>query len=190
MDDDGSLNKPEIEEFVPQQVVCPGCGQSFHETTPLYSPDSCAHGRMFALRPMYGPRGANWSSFAADESVRHGDLLCPGCGAPYTNGGNRVRLRESVADKADRAHAEAEQAATDTEVQAHTAAVLASAEGLEDAGLPEPDGAQLEDAVDVETESDDPDDNSLDLPADAVVKDVPQISPSKAPGTKIVFGGK
>lgn len=114
-------------EFVPQAVRCPGCGQSYHQTTPEYDPERCAHGRMFVLMPAYGVYGANWSSFPFDESVRHGDLLCPGCGAPYTNGGNSVTLRDIVSNKAERAALEDEQADNDPEVLAHRARVEAEA---------------------------------------------------------------
>ena len=117
----------EHKDFVPQAVRCPGCGQSYHQTTPEYDPDRCAHGRMFKLMPAYGPNGANWTTFPYDESVRHGDLLCPGCGAPYTNGGNSVTVRDIVVNKADRAALEAEQAENDEEIAAHRLAVEAAA---------------------------------------------------------------
>ena len=165
--------------FVPQQVVCPGCGQSFHETTPLYDPEKCASGIMFALRPAYGPNGANWSSFAQDESIRHDDLCCPGCGSSYSNGGTRVRLRENaVRSKNDQISLEDAQADADSDVQEHRNAVMLTAELVGPAeSEPEPDGAQLEDApVEAEVVSDElpelteEDDEPAKLPPDAEVR--------------------
>lgn len=137
----------EEKQFVPQQVVCPGCGQSYHETTPIYDPTLCAHGGMFVLRPAYGPNGANWSAFAQDESIRYDDLCCPGCGASYSNGGSFVRLREdNVVDKNEQIQLESEQADADVETLAHRDAVLTAAELAGPAeSEPEPDGAQIVD---------------------------------------------
>lgn len=105
--------------FVPQSVICPGCGQSYHQTTPLYDSERPANGSMFELLPQYGLRGANWTSFPNDSAIRDGDLICPGCGAPYTNGGSRVRLREVALDKARQLHLEQEAALSDPEVVEH-----------------------------------------------------------------------
>ena len=162
----------EEKEFVPQQVVCPGCGQSYHETTPFYDPNVCAHGKMFVLRKAYGVNGANWSTFAADESIRHSDLCCPGCGASYTNGGNSVRLRGVVVDKIEQIALENAQADADEEVIAHRSEVEAAANEAGPAEMPEPDGAQIVNE-DVLPELTDEDDDGDMLPADAEVRDEP-----------------
>ena len=77
-------------EFIPMEVVCPGCGQSYHNTTPLFDPKKFPHGAMFVLKPSFGPDGFNWSSFAQDEDVMDAELFCPGCGINYLSEGRII----------------------------------------------------------------------------------------------------
>ena len=72
-------------------VLCPACGQIYHEKTEYFFGDRASNGRMFRLRQQYGASGENWLSFPADEAVRDADLECPGCGNPYTQG-TKVRV--------------------------------------------------------------------------------------------------
>ena len=72
-------------------ILCPSCGQIYHETTEHFSGSRASNGRMFRLRKQYGASGENWLSFTADEAVRDADLECPGCGNPYTQG-TKVRV--------------------------------------------------------------------------------------------------
>ena len=73
-------------------VKCPGCGGKYHETTEEFDNTRAANGRMFKLLASYGPMGANWTTFAADEELKFGSLTCPGCGCPYTLGGMYVTV--------------------------------------------------------------------------------------------------
>ena len=78
-------------------VICDGCGQSFHETRPGYDPKQPAKGYNFRMKQPW--RGYGWSSFPENEDSVYGALECPGCGTLYGNGSGfpKIKARETVA---------------------------------------------------------------------------------------------
>lgn len=70
-------------------VLCPNCGESYHETTDAYSPGVPTTGNMLRLKKDYSDNG--WTSFPEHEGMKFGDLECPGCGGQYSVDG-RVRV--------------------------------------------------------------------------------------------------
>ncbi len=72
-------------------VICPGCGGVYHETTKHYDANRPATGKMFRLKYPYGPGGYNWSTFPQDPAVRFADLECPQCGSCYVGPDGRVK---------------------------------------------------------------------------------------------------
>ena len=79
-------------------VICPGCKGTYHETGELFDSEATSHGAMFRLKPKYGPKGNNWSSFPFNSSMRSGDLECPSCGALYCGGGVRVTVKAQAVE--------------------------------------------------------------------------------------------
>lgn len=80
-------------------VICPGCGGRYHETTERFNPDVQPNGTMFTLKEQFGAKGWNWSGFAESESSIGGLLVCPNCDVPYVGQDGRVRLdMETVCD--------------------------------------------------------------------------------------------
>lgn len=79
------------------EVVCPGCGGSFHDISDKFNQDASSHtGDMFILKEQYGPNGYNWTAFPNNDGIQCGDLECPDCGTPYCSGGFKVNIRKIV----------------------------------------------------------------------------------------------
>ena len=66
-------------------VICPGCREMYHETTDKFNPDVLANGSMFRMKEPWASWG--WSTFFNNDSVGYGELVCPGCDAPYAPSG-------------------------------------------------------------------------------------------------------
>ena len=72
-------------------VICPGCGGRYHETTDQYKPGVATRGNMLRLKDFYRENG--WVSFPEHADSAFGDLECPDCGSRYTENG-MVRIDE------------------------------------------------------------------------------------------------
>ena len=68
-----------------KDVKCPGCKQSFHETTDEYNPDTVANPSMLTLKAKYMEWG--WENVPADATAGFGCLECPECGHPLAPNG-------------------------------------------------------------------------------------------------------
>ena len=181
----------EDQVFESQRVRCRGCGQSYHQTTEEFDPTRCATGRMFKLLPAYGPNGANWTTFPCDEAVRHGDLVCPGCGESYTNGGNTVTLIPLAHTAVDRAVMELEQANADPEIVLHHEEI----EKAMNEALDAEEAAELAEVANVATEPEpvvEEEPNFLDGGEDVTLRDktVDEQVVVVARSKKIKIGGK
>lgn len=73
------------------KVICPGCKQSYHETTDQFDPDITPHGAMF----MYTGQKTFWH-FRESKNTPPGELECPGCGVLYTKGVKFIAQLEDV----------------------------------------------------------------------------------------------
>jgi len=60
-------------------VICPGCGQSFHQTTQLFDAEKVVNPSMLTLKDKYISYG--WEQIPADATAGYGCLECPDCGA-------------------------------------------------------------------------------------------------------------
>jgi hypothetical protein len=67
------------------KVVCPNCGESYHETTNAYRKTKIAHPGMLRLVEPYLSWG--WETPPPDPSAGYGALTCPGCGAALAPSG-------------------------------------------------------------------------------------------------------
>ncbi len=61
-------------------VKCPGCRQSYFETTDKYNPDDYANPSMLKLKEKYVSWG--WEDVPQDATAGYGCLECPDCGYP------------------------------------------------------------------------------------------------------------
>jgi hypothetical protein len=66
-------------------VICPGCGQSYHGTTSSYSPDKDANPAMIQLKEPW--LGWGWDDLGKDPSAGYGCLVCPDCGSALAPSG-------------------------------------------------------------------------------------------------------
>ncbi len=66
-------------------VICPGCGQSYHSTTSSYSPDKDASPAMIQLKEPW--LGWGWDDLGKDPSAGYGCLVCPDCGTALAPSG-------------------------------------------------------------------------------------------------------
>ena len=73
-----------------KNIVCPGCGQSYHTTTEQYDPNIDANPSMLKLKPKYISYG--WESLPSDPTMGYGCLECPDCGTALAPSG-RLRVR-------------------------------------------------------------------------------------------------
>ena len=81
-------------------VICPGCRESYHETTRRYNPNRDANAGMLKLKDEYISYG--WDQPPPDPTAGYGFLECPQCGAPLAPSGRlEVREREVSVDKRD-----------------------------------------------------------------------------------------
>lgn len=71
-------------------VICPGCGQSYHDTTPAYDPDRNANAAMLRLKEKYREWG--WDEIIPDRHSSYGCIVCPDCGAALAPSG-RLSIR-------------------------------------------------------------------------------------------------
>lgn len=71
-------------------VICPQCGERYHETTDDFVFGSVATGNMFRLKQFYVDNG--WDSFPQLDVISFGDLECPGCGGSYVTIGGKVKI--------------------------------------------------------------------------------------------------
>ena len=72
------------------EVICPGCGQSYHEITDKYNPDKEANLSMLRLKKKY--RDWGWEEMPPDENSGYGCLVCPDCGTALAPNG-KLRIR-------------------------------------------------------------------------------------------------
>ena len=73
-------------------VICPGCRESYHETTRKYKPNRDAHAGMLELKAIYKSYG--WDEPVRDPTAGYGILICPNCEAPLAPSGRlEVRLK-------------------------------------------------------------------------------------------------
>lgn len=73
-----------------KDVICPGCGQSYHETTDVYDPDKYANAAMLRLKQRYREWG--WEEMIADPHSGYGCLVCPDCGGALAPSG-KLRIK-------------------------------------------------------------------------------------------------
>ena len=79
------------------EVICPGCRESYHETTKSYKPNRDANAGMLKLKDIYISYG--WDQPPPDPTAGYGFLECPNCSAPLAPSGRlEVRERELPAD--------------------------------------------------------------------------------------------
>ena len=88
-------------------VKCPGCCQSFHETTDKFNPDVQPNGSMVRLRDPWRKWG--WSPFGDVDSrdikfaetlcTLVSDMICPGCGSPLAPSGRLTIISEEKREK-------------------------------------------------------------------------------------------
>ena len=71
-------------------VICPGCGQSYHTTTDQYDPEIDANPAMLELKPRYVSYG--WESLPSDPTMGYGCIECPDCGSALAPSG-RMTVR-------------------------------------------------------------------------------------------------
>jgi len=69
----------------PVDVICPGCGQSYHNITVMYDPGKSANSAMIRLKDKY--RSWGWEEVYPDQYSGYGCLVCPDCGAPLAPDG-------------------------------------------------------------------------------------------------------
>ncbi len=69
-----------LKQLLKRDVKCPGCRQSFHETTDKYTPDTVANPSMLTLKSKYIEWG--WENVPMDATAGFGCLECPECGYP------------------------------------------------------------------------------------------------------------
>ena len=76
-------------------VICPGCGGVFHETTARFSKSDPIDGSMLYLKEPYRTE-YGWSSFIEEECIVGGHLVCPSCDVGYCDGSGHLvaELRE------------------------------------------------------------------------------------------------
>ena len=75
-------------------VICPGCRESYHETTASYYPEKDANAGMLELKDIYKSYG--WDEPVRDPTAGYGILICPDCEAPLAPSGRlEVRLKET-----------------------------------------------------------------------------------------------
>jgi len=79
-------------------VICPGCAESYHETTETYNPNRDANAGMLKLKDEYISYG--WDQPPPDPTAGYGFLECPNCNAPLAPSG-RLEVREVVAPPSD-----------------------------------------------------------------------------------------
>lgn len=72
-------------------VICPGCRESYHETTRTYNPNRDANAGMLKLKAIYKSYG--WDEPVPDPTAGYGILECPNCSAPLAPSG-RLEVRE------------------------------------------------------------------------------------------------
>lgn len=72
-------------------VICPGCRESYHETTDSYNPNKDANAGMLKLKDEYISYG--WDQPPPDPTAGYGLLECPQCLAPLAPSG-RLEVRE------------------------------------------------------------------------------------------------
>ena len=72
-------------------VICPGCRESYHETTKRYNPNRDANAGMLKLKDIYISYG--WDQPPPDPTAGYGFLECPNCSAPLAPSG-RLEVRE------------------------------------------------------------------------------------------------
>jgi len=88
---DTSLPGPNTgEPSNPQDIICPGCGQSYHKTTELFDPDKDANPAMLQLKEPW--LGWGWEAPPSDPTMGYGCLVCPDCGAALAPNG-RLKTR-------------------------------------------------------------------------------------------------
>ena len=66
-------------------IICPGCGQSYHQTTDAYNPDTDANPAMIQLKEPWA--GYGWDDLGKDPSAGYGCLVCPDCGTALAPSG-------------------------------------------------------------------------------------------------------
>ena len=68
-----------------QDVICPGCGGRYYETTSEYDPERYANAAMISLKQKYREWG--WEDISGDPHSGYGCLVCPECGAALAPSG-------------------------------------------------------------------------------------------------------
>ena len=80
---------------MPLDVICPGCGESYHETTKSFNPDIEANAGMIRLKEPWKSWG--WTEPPPDPTAGYGLLECPGCEAQLAPSGHlKVKEQDSV----------------------------------------------------------------------------------------------
>ena len=72
-------------------VICPGCRESYHETTKTYKPNRDANAGMLELKAIYKSYG--WDEPVRDPTAGYGIRICPDCEAPLAPSG-RLEVRK------------------------------------------------------------------------------------------------
>lgn len=67
-----------------QDVICPQCRESYHETTDTWTAETTAEPHMVRLKDKYQEQA--WSTFSPHD-YGYGCMECPGCGAAYAPNG-------------------------------------------------------------------------------------------------------
>jgi len=62
-----------------RDVICPGCGGIYHETTEKFNPDTDVNPSMLKLKKKY--RDWGWQDVPPDATCGFGCIECPECGA-------------------------------------------------------------------------------------------------------------
>jgi hypothetical protein len=74
--------KTQTAEF---NIICPGCGQSYHKTTNAYDPEVDANPAMIQLKEPW--LGYGWDDLGKEPSMGYGCLVCPDCGTALAPSG-------------------------------------------------------------------------------------------------------
>ena len=78
----GVFDQKEMEDFSTvalqaKDIICPGCGLSYHKTTDAYDPDIDANPAMIQLKEPW--LGYGWDDLGKEPSMGYGCLVCPNC---------------------------------------------------------------------------------------------------------------
>jgi len=78
---------------MPLDVICPGCGECYHETTKSFKSGIDANAGMIRLKEPWKSYG--WTEPPPDPTAGYGFLECPQCGAQLAPSGH-LMVRKQV----------------------------------------------------------------------------------------------